>query len=94
MTKAPVAELGDLLRTLRLRKARALGLEELSIPDLQEATGIPWRSLYRYHRGFRGSPERLGQLLAYYEATDEERLRAYDLLSGRSADAQRTQVSA
>lgn len=65
--------LGDLLARLRQRRG-------MTMPEVVEALGIPRSTGYSWEGPHsRPEPENLQRLLDLYEATDEERLQAWDL---------------
>ena len=71
--------LGEFLTTLRTSRG-------LSVPDVVERLGIPRSTAYAWEQPqSRPEPENLQALLNLYEATDEERLRAWELRAAGSA---------
>lgn len=72
--------LGEFLSRLRQRRG-------LTIPDVVDRLGVPRSTAYQWEwQSSRPEPENLQRLLDLYEATDAERLEAWELRA-RSASS-------
>ncbi len=73
--------LGEYLARLRQQRG-------MSVPEVVEALGIPRSTGYAWEGPHsRPEPENLQRLLDLYEATDAERLQAWDLRARAASDS-------